>query len=153
MLRSWDVISNYLPVYTDGMHEQFLFQPTRNAAGDTFVAVNNNDTRLVSTLRGKNKVLFLMCRFNIPMEICSANRIKIRRRQYVCDRVSDEAIFISNVILTLRVILLTFRLVTITISFLLSDIRTLLFQWYNSLLLTHFSTFQQLIMTVLISYI
>lgn len=36
-------ISNYLPVYTDGMHEQFLFQPTRNAAGDTFVAANNND--------------------------------------------------------------------------------------------------------------
>lgn len=76
-------ISNYLPVYNDGMHEQFLFQPTRNAAGDTFVAVNNNDTSLVSTLRGKINVLFLVYRFRT--EIQSAGRIKMGR-QYVCDQ-------------------------------------------------------------------
>lgn len=44
-------ISNYLPVYTNGMHEQFLFQPVRNAAGDTYVVANNNDARLVGITR------------------------------------------------------------------------------------------------------
>lgn len=41
-------ISNYLPVYTDGVHEQFLFQPVRNAAGDVPVVASGNDAGLVS---------------------------------------------------------------------------------------------------------
>jgi len=71
-------ISNYLPVYTDGMHEQFLFRPVRNAPPATRTSLHEQQ-RCPSCRHYAVKLTFRVSPLKKKKPIHSTSRMKIRR--------------------------------------------------------------------------